>query len=98
APHLTDDNHRSVLESAHGKRRREVEVIVARLCPRPDVPSSIRKLPSAHHTPVPRLDAAAQPETPPPTTPRVPQAHQPTVTPLAPERYKLQVTISGHTV
>jgi len=45
APHLTPDNHSSVLESARGKKRSEVEEIVAMLAPFPEVPPSIRKLP-----------------------------------------------------
>jgi hypothetical protein len=45
APHLTPENHASVLESARGKKRSEVEEIVARLAPFPEVPPSIRKLP-----------------------------------------------------
>ena len=44
-PHLTRENHRSVLESARGKHKAEVEEIVATLSPRPEVPASIRQLP-----------------------------------------------------
>jgi hypothetical protein len=57
APHLTPENHASVLESARGKRRAEVEEIVARLAPFPEVPPSIRKLPPprpAYPPPLPR--------------------------------------------
>src|SRR5206468_1331840 len=46
ASHLTPANHRDVLESARGKRKPEVEEIVARLSPRPDVPPSVRRLPA----------------------------------------------------
>jgi hypothetical protein len=46
APHLTDENHEAVLDEAAGKSKREVEIIVARLAPRPDVPTTIRRLPS----------------------------------------------------
>jgi hypothetical protein len=45
APHLTPENHTSVLGSARGKKRSEVEEIVARLAPFPEMPPSIRKLP-----------------------------------------------------
>ena len=45
-PHLTKDNHVELLTSARGLRRRQVEEMVARLAPRPDVPTSIRKVPS----------------------------------------------------
>ena len=45
APHLTPENHELVLERAKGRRRRELEILVAELAPRPDVPTSVRKLP-----------------------------------------------------
>src|SRR5206468_2142775 len=38
APYLTPENHRQVLETACGKRRAQVEEIVAMLAPLPDVP------------------------------------------------------------
>ncbi|MFI4945136.1 MAG: HNH endonuclease [Burkholderiales bacterium] len=41
-PHLTPENHADVLRSAANKSKREVEVLVARLAPRPDVPTSLR--------------------------------------------------------
>jgi hypothetical protein len=47
SPHLTAENHREVLDRATGKRLQDVQVLVAELAPRPDVPASIRKLPSA---------------------------------------------------
>jgi hypothetical protein len=46
APHLTPENHLEVLQSARGKGKREVEEIVARLAPRPDVPFSVRRVSS----------------------------------------------------
>ena len=42
APHLTSDNQPDVLERARHKGKREVELLVAMLHPRPDVPSAIR--------------------------------------------------------
>jgi hypothetical protein len=42
---LTPGNHREVLDSARGKKKREIDEIVARLSPRPDVAASVRKLP-----------------------------------------------------
>ena len=53
APHLTPANHKSVLESARGKSKLQVEEIAAALWPRPDAPSLVRKLPA------PRLPAPA---------------------------------------
>src|SRR5882672_10288303 len=56
-PHLTPENHEAVLARACGRRRREIEALVAELAPRPDVPSSVRKLPTA--TPARTLMPAA---------------------------------------
>jgi len=44
-PHLTKENHARVLESARGKRKAEVEEVVASLSPRADIPASVRRLP-----------------------------------------------------
>jgi hypothetical protein len=44
-PHLTPENHLAVLGSARGKRKAQVEEIVAKLAPRPDVRPSLRRLP-----------------------------------------------------
>jgi hypothetical protein len=46
APHLTPANHEALLEAAHHKSKREVEQQVAAQAPRPDVPSSLRRLPA----------------------------------------------------
>jgi hypothetical protein len=123
APHLTPDNHRAVLDSARGKRKGEVEAIVAGLAPRPDVPPSLRKLPAPQSTLGPpswRLDmpgaasaaeatgapgaasgapadaAGAGPFAAPPgasVSSRAAGAAPPaTLTPLSPDRHKLQLT------
>src|SRR3954465_2079878 len=44
-PHLSDENHESILAEASGKSKREIEEMAARLSPRPPVPDSMRKLP-----------------------------------------------------
>jgi hypothetical protein len=46
APHLRPENHRAILAEATGMTRRQVDKLVARLAPQPDVPPSIRKLPA----------------------------------------------------
>ena len=96
APHLTPDNHRAVLESAVGKRKAQVEEIVAKLLPRPDVPLSIRKLPP------PRFPAAGPEIAGSPGGPEArgasPSGGPSRVTPLSPDRYKVQLTISGETL
>src|SRR5207342_1598257 len=45
--HLTEENHQSVLAKARDKSRREIDVLIAELAPRPDLPSTVRKLPTA---------------------------------------------------
>lgn len=46
APHLTGDNQADLLADASFKTKREVEKLLARRFPQPDVPTLIRKLPS----------------------------------------------------
>jgi hypothetical protein len=112
-PHLTAENHRTVLESARGKRKSEVEEIVARLSPRPEVSTTVRKLPEKKLEPKPAPSPTRAPEavvqlapvpaagpavlTPPAQlSPR--QGCRGEVTPLSPDRYKLQLTIGGSTL
>jgi hypothetical protein len=45
APHLTQDNHAQLLDRVRGMTKREIEVLVAELAPKPDVPARMRKLP-----------------------------------------------------
>jgi hypothetical protein len=128
APHLTEENHPSLLEAAVHRSKRGVELLLAGRFPKPDVPQSIRKLPvpqprpeAAVPSPVPILIAArplapslplapvtaaasgppAHPGggAPPPGLPAA-SALPPrpaVVAPLAPERFKLQLTISKKT-
>lgn len=53
APHLTEANHRELLAAASGLRKREVEELLARRFPQPDVAPAIRKLPVARTAPAP---------------------------------------------
>jgi hypothetical protein len=99
-PHLTDENHTNVLESARNKSKREVERIVAELRPRPDVAPTIRRVPTTQAgPPMPNSLSAATPMVP--TERRVvaatPKVHRPVIAPLAPERYRVQLTVSGET-
>lgn len=97
APHLTDDSVNELLDAARYKTTREVELLIASAQPQPDVPSSVRALP----TPAPRLlepvTAASKgtdrepASAPPPSTPR------PIDAPLAPTRYLLKVTLGQST-
>jgi hypothetical protein len=101
APHLSPDNHRAVLESGRRKRKLEVEEIVARLMPLSDVPSFIRKLPALPRPAVSSPASHCPPSTvplPPSSAWRGPAPPAAVTTPLAPERYKLQVTIGAGTL
>ncbi len=105
-PHLTPENHEAVLARASGRSRREIEALVAELAPRPDVPSSVRKLPTA--TPAPtvmlattspatRVEAATlrSPEPAPPISapPPLLTKRRPIIETTSPERYRVQFTI-----
>ncbi len=46
APHLRDDNAETLLARAAHRSKREIEMLVAELAPRPDVPSLVRRLPT----------------------------------------------------
>jgi hypothetical protein len=100
APHLTPANHQAVLAEAAGHSKREVETLIARLSPRPDVAAVIRKLPTpsvpsasaAVLSDSPRGESGAPPPDPPSSVPSVP-ADRGRVVPLAPSRYALHVTL-----
>jgi hypothetical protein len=99
---LTDENHIEVLNTARHKSKREVEHLVASLRPQPAVPSVVRKLPARVSSPAQGAasSTAMSPDvapimvpaftTEPPTRPAV-------VAPLAPERYKVQFTVTRET-
>jgi 5-methylcytosine-specific restriction endonuclease McrA len=109
APCLTPENHEAVLARASGRSRREIEALIAELAPRPDVPPSIRKLPSA--TAEPANAPVPGPEATPPatceagmTTPAatlaplltpspLPAARRAIIETTSPERYRVQFTI-----
>jgi hypothetical protein len=107
APHLTAGNHLDVLESVRGLRKAQVEEVVARLAPKPDVPATVRKLPApkvvapeASALSLAAILAPSESSTPSPlqtsTVPAVPPvAERAAINPLSPDRYKLQLTISG---
>lgn len=109
ARHLTAENHAPLLNAARYKTKREVEQLVAVINPRPDVLSSIRKLPVPKPLAVPAAAVGEREgigtELARPVNARpcpVPPVHSPsrpaaTVVPLAPERYKVQFTVSRET-
>ncbi len=55
APHLRPDNFESLVAQSRGRSKREVEALVARLAPRPDIEASVRRLPA------PRAETAPPP-------------------------------------
>ena len=91
-PHLTPENHDSVLARARGRSRRDIEALVAELAPRPDVPTTVRKLPtpvaSAATAPLLAVPAEVTATTAPPVTPR-----RPIIEMTSPQRYRVQFTI-----
>jgi hypothetical protein len=103
---LTVDNHQRVLESARHKTKREVEQLIAALRPQPPVPSLVRKLPepktaAAALTPgVSAESGAAAARAGDAAGVYVPATPRPTpavILTLAPERYKVQLTIGRET-
>jgi 5-methylcytosine-specific restriction endonuclease McrA len=99
-PVLTPENLDAVLAKAKYRSKKECELIVARLQPQTDVPSTIRKLPapppsptSVAPDPVAAQDCVGTAAAPVMAAP----VHHPVLAPLSPERYKLQFTISKET-
>src|SRR5437867_3393573 len=70
--HLTRDNYREALAAAKGRSKCEVEELVARLHPQPDVPSSIRKLPEVKPAAAPGAPLPAAAATPAPSALQAP--------------------------
>ena len=103
-PQLTADNHVQLLERASGKGKREIELLVAEIAPKPDIPSRIRKLPESSSpeaepsSPVSKL--APDNPTPAPSVaanaapPFALEAPRPRAStkPLSPGRYKFELT------
>jgi hypothetical protein len=96
--HLTAENHGAVLAKARCRSNREVEVLVAELAPRPDVPSSVRRIavappaeppraPSTNGAPLPEVMQSVSP------APGAPPCRPPVMAPLSPERYRMQFTV-----
>jgi hypothetical protein len=89
-PHLSVDNADELLAAAAHRSKAEIEVLVVRFAPRPDLPTSI--------TPIdpPGAGGSQQPLVPGPPPELAPPARA-RVKPLSPERYGLQVTITQET-
>jgi hypothetical protein len=98
--HLTAENHQELLAAAAGKSKREVEELLVRYFPRPEVPSFVRKLPAPRALPAP---SAATPQSAPTPLAGAPPLVQPVparrlvLRPLAPDRYEIRFTASAQT-
>jgi hypothetical protein len=104
--HLTAENCEGVLARASGRSRREIEALVAELAPRPDVPTSVRKLPApavnrllsatlavraTQGEPLTSVDTGtSHPE---PTAAPPPPTRRPVIENTSPDRYRVQFTI-----
>jgi hypothetical protein len=108
APHLRPDTFEGLVAQARGRSKRDVEALVARLAPRPDLAASVRRLPV--RPPPPDVtesagtDLRADPEdhfrgtTAPSVAPASEAAApRPLVAPLAPARYRVQFTVGAAT-
>jgi 5-methylcytosine-specific restriction endonuclease McrA len=81
----------AVLRWAAGRSRREVEVLIAKLSPQPDAPTVLRKVPCTPEPTRPTTSPASQ-------VASLPAPRREVPAPLAPERFKLQVTLGGEAV
>lgn len=90
SPHLTDENVDEVLAAAAHGSKAALEMLVARLAPKPDLPTAI--------TPIgPLADAPSLPQLAPGPVAPPHEAPLPRVKPLASERFAVQVTIGQAT-
>jgi 5-methylcytosine-specific restriction endonuclease McrA len=97
ARHLTAENHEAVLEKAKRRSLREIDVLVAGIAPQPDVPTSVRKLPTPILAPTP-IPAAVPAPAPATVLTGAPVAMpRPVLRASAPERYRVQFTIGRET-
>ena len=110
APRLTAENHAAVLASAKHKSKREIEELVASLDPKPDAPAVVRKLPALPATgtvsllsalgvtsEIPVAGAAKRDREHWRHTSPQPLVAPACIAPLAPERYRIQLTVSRET-
>jgi hypothetical protein len=110
--HLTEENHHAVLARAKHKTSRQIDLLVAELAPRPDVPSRVRAVPRTHSPTVAATNAGTEPKLGgdslparamteasvrlPDTTSAQP-AVQAKIQPLAPRRFKIEITVDQTT-
>ena len=56
--HLTPENRDAILSRATHRSKRQIEELIAEICPRPDVPALIRKLPRQVRTDMASIEAS----------------------------------------
>lgn len=99
--HLTDDNHQELLAEASRKTKKQVEELLARRFPRPDVASAIRKLPAPRQVREETWSVPAPAPTVPAAPPATVQLTAPAtaaparIEPVREERYRLQLNASA---
>ncbi len=109
--YLTPENHRELLELAAGKTKLQVQEMLARRFPRPDVVSTIRKLPSpraqvplpspapSRSVPTPEDSSANDASNEPPSRAQVASSAQSLpkslIDPLSEARYRIQLNASA---
>ena len=97
APHLTDANADTLLTEARSKTRREIEALLARWFPRPDVLSSITPVGVAESAPQVAIPGTSATATVPGTTSApVPETNSPfRLEPLSASSYRVEFTASS---
>src|SRR5712691_8065762 len=109
APHLTRDNCAVLLAETSGKRKRQVQELLASRFPQPVAAPSIRKVPARSGAPVvgssarslaavgvgPTRDGIPPTVTPAARAPLLPPQTRPVVEPVAPDRYRFAFTAGG---
>ena len=107
APHLTDDNHRELIAAAERKSKRDVELLIATINPRPLAPTILRRAARAEVSEratanileaQPATQSARPAPVPQPGVEAKPPASRTSdLSVLSVDYYKLQVTISRGT-
>jgi hypothetical protein len=89
APHLNETNAEALLTEARGKKRWQLERLLAQWFPRPDVPPSVQPLGTAQPS------GPTSPATRPGANESAADSHRPKLAPLSAERFLVQFTASA---
>lgn len=88
---LNEASYHELVTEASGKSKREIQELLARRAPKPDVPAMIRKFPEPAPAPKPLTQAPMQMHVQPAARPAPPPS---SIEPLSESRYKVQFTAS----